>query len=144
MAIAAERLHALMPAGATLLVLPEGTMLNYWLRRTNATRHTAFTPPIVEFFGGEERVLADVRKHPPDYIALVHRDTAEWGFGYFGTDPGYGRLIMDWVRQTYEPIERIGAEPFREDRFGIALMRRRTPEAGAAASLGEAASPGEL
>lgn len=138
MAIAAEHLHALMPVGATLLVLPEGTMLNYWLRRTNATRHTAFTPPALEFFGGEERILADLGKHPPDYIALVHRDTAEWGFDYFGTDPGYGWLIMEWVRQAYEAIERIGAEPFREDRFGIALMRRRTPGAGATTPLGEA------
>src|SRR5262249_27968358 len=49
MATAERRLRALMPPGATLLALPEGAMLNYWLRRPNPTTHLWFLPGSFRF-----------------------------------------------------------------------------------------------
>jgi 4-amino-4-deoxy-L-arabinose transferase-like glycosyltransferase len=121
---AAERLAPRLPPGATLLVLPEGTILNYWLRRPNPTRYTLFTPSAINFAGGETRIVEDFGAHPPDVIALVHRETDEFGMGYFGADPRYGRTIMDWVERHYVRVERIGAEPFGDRRFGIVLLAR--------------------
>ena len=123
-ALAEERLRALMPSDATLLVLPEGTILNYWLRRTNPTRHTLFIPSAIRFFGGEDRILRDIQAHPPDFIVLMHREAEEFGYGYFGTDPRYGRQIVEWVGRHYARVERIGAEPLRDGRFGILILRR--------------------
>jgi hypothetical protein len=130
-AAAAEHLRGVMPADASLLVLPEGTILNYWLRRSNPTRYTLFTPSAIAFAGGEARILDDFRAHPPDFIALVHRETDEFGVGYFGADQRYGRAIMDWVRRAYVRVDGIGAEPLRDHRFGVAILRR-TPTAAAA------------
>jgi hypothetical protein len=123
-AAALQKLEAIMPPGATLLALPEGAILNYWLRRTNPTRYNLFLPEEIDAFGGDEVLLQDLRAHPPDFIALVHRDYTEFGVGPFGVDPRNGRGIMKWVARSYRRLGRIGAEPFRNQGFGIAILRR--------------------
>jgi hypothetical protein len=122
MAAAAERLRALLPPGSTLLALPEGTLLNYWLRAPSPSRYTAFTPMIVGYFG-EEEMLRDLEERPPDWIALVARDPEDFGTRRFGEDPQWGRSIVDWVRKRYELVERIGVEPDCERCFDIELLR---------------------
>ena len=121
---ALEKLEASMPPKATLLALPEGAGLNYWLRRTNPSRYNLFLPVEIEAFGGDEVMLEDLRARPPDFIALVHRDHTEFGVGPFGVDPRNGRQIMKWVARSYRRLERIGAEPFRGRGFGIVILRR--------------------
>jgi hypothetical protein len=123
-AAALEKLEEIMHREATLLALPEGASLNYWLRRTNPTRYNLFLPEEIDAFGGDEVLLRDLRAHPPDFIALVHRDYTEFGVGPFGVDPRNGRGIMNWVARSYRRVGRIGAEPFRNRGFGIAILRR--------------------
>jgi hypothetical protein len=122
-AMAEQKLRSLMAPGSTLVVLPEGTLLNYWLRRTNPTRYTFFTPQIFAAFGGESAVLEDLKANAPDFVVLAPRDTEEFGLGKFGVDPRYGRTIMDWVWRHYELIDRVRA-PFRDDRYDVILLRR--------------------
>ena len=98
--------------------------MNYLLRRSSPSRYTLFIPPSIAFAGGEEKMLEDLRAHPPDFIAVVHRDSSEFGVGPFGSDFRYGRLIRDWVRRDYTRVGRFGAEPFAGPRFGVALMQR--------------------
>jgi len=124
MAAAERRLRTLLPSGTTLVALPEGVMLNYWLRRANPTRFWLFHPSFMGVFGGEGTIVQSLQAHPPDFIALVHRNTDEFGYGYFGVDPRYGRQIIDWVSRNYVRVDRIGAEPFRDGRFGIVILRR--------------------
>ncbi len=121
--VAAEWLRAQMPRDATLLVAPDGLMLNYWLRRSNPTRHIYFVPWSIEYAGGEATVLRELRAHAPDFIALVHRDADELGYGYFG-DPGYGHEIIQWIHDTYTRRYRIGAEPLTDRHFGILILER--------------------
>jgi hypothetical protein len=99
---------------ATLLVMPEGVVVNYLTRRRNPTRHLNFVPPEVEVFG-EGRILADLRAAPADYVVLVHRDTREYRLPLFGID--YGRRLRDWVSDAYEIQARVGAAPLRPDRL---------------------------
>jgi hypothetical protein len=73
---------------------------------------------------GEETMLAGLKKRPPDYVVLVHKDTSEFGVGRFGIDRRYGQQMMDWVNQRYEPLVRIGDEPFRGNGFGIKILVR--------------------
>lgn len=125
---AMESLETLMPARATLLVLPEGIGLNYWLRRRNPSRFNLFLPTEMAAFGGEAVMLADLRAHAPDFVVLMHREYGEFGVGPFGTGPRSGRRIAAWVDANYRRLARIGAQPFGSRRFGIAILRRRRPE----------------
>ncbi|MBW2315577.1 MAG: hypothetical protein JRH10_15470 [Deltaproteobacteria bacterium] len=117
-----------LPADASLVVMPEGVGLNYWTRRPNPTPHLNFVPPEVVIFG-EAEMLADLRAAPPDYVALVHRDTREYLLPLFGID--YGRGLRDWVHADYELMTRVGAAPLRPDRLedgrtGFEVWERRS------------------
>ncbi len=109
---------------STLTPLPQGGMLNFLSRRGNPARYPNYLPAEMMLFD-EDRMLADLEAHPPDWIVLVHADTTIYDAPYFGRD--YGRRIADWIRQNYHAGEPIGARPFTSQEFGILLMKRRTP-----------------
>jgi hypothetical protein len=119
----AEWVVARTPRDATLVVMPEGVMLNYLTRRVNPTRHVNFMPPEVIMFG-EDRILEDLARHPPDVIALMHRPSTEYGLPLFGKD--YGSSILAWVRQHYVVAQEFGHEPLQQvDRYGAVVLRRK-------------------
>jgi hypothetical protein len=66
------------------------------------------------------------QSHPPDFIILVERDTSEYGVGPFGMDPGYGKMIMDWVGNHYEAVWQAVGEPATDHHFGISILKPRT------------------
>jgi hypothetical protein len=78
-------------------------------------------PPELTLFG-EERILISLRRCPPDYVLVVHKETDEYGYRFFGRD--YGEKIYRWLRANYEIVSSIGAPPLRDERFGMVLMRR--------------------
>jgi len=87
-------------------------------------------------------MLADVRAHPPDLVALVDRPHGEFGVGPFGADPRNGQRLMDFVRAEYDVVKQIGAVPFRDQGFGITILRRRAP--GTAASPVQHPPPAQI
>jgi hypothetical protein len=106
----------------TLAVFPEGVMINYLSRHVNPTPYTTFIPVELALFG-EDRMVASLQTHPPDYVLVVHRETGEYGVRYFGRD--YGRKIHAWITANYRPLGRIGSAPFQDDgRFGMLLMQK--------------------
>ena len=107
----------------TLAVLPEGVMINYLTRRQNPTPIVNLMPPEMFMFG-EDRILRAFQEAPPTYIALVHKDTSEYGFRFFGKD--YGQSIEKWLMQNYRPVQLIGAAPLRDNRFGILIAESRS------------------
>lgn len=121
LADAVDTLSRTLPADATLVVMPEGIMLNYWLRRENPTSFVAFDPYYLAARGGESVVVEELERRPPDFIALTRRDMSEYGVGWFGEDPNYGRRIMSWLVGRYEAVQAFGEW---ED-FGIILLQRR-------------------
>ncbi len=110
----------------TLLVLPEGIMVNYLARRKTPTRHINFMPPELELFG-ERNILQDLRDAPnPAACVLMHKNTSEYGFPYFGTD--YGLLIMKWVGRRYKPDWQFAQPPLQPSTgngFGIGFLGPR-------------------
>lgn len=106
----------------TLLVLPEGVMLNYLSRRATPTRYINFMPPELAAFG-ESEMMSALATHPADYVAIVHKDTTEYGARFFGRD--YGRQFMEWVEARYRTVNTFGAEPLQNEEFGIRLLERR-------------------
>jgi len=109
---------------ATLAVLPEGVMVNYLARQRNPTRYTFFMPSDVLMFG-EGNIVAALDASPPDYVVLMHKDTSDYGHRFFGQD--YGLALMGWVSRHYRPVGRIGSEPFRNQRFGVVVLKRTRP-----------------
>jgi len=121
---ALRELDARMGEDSTLLVLPEGAGLNYWLRRRNPTPYALFLPTEQRAHGGADAMLARIEASPPDFVALVHRGHAEFGTGPFLRDPENGQAFLPWLERDYRIVWTIGAEPFRGPRFGIALLER--------------------
>jgi len=122
---AASDLARLTRPDATLSVLPEGAMINFLSRRRSATPDVSYMTPEVIMFS-EDRMLDSLRRHPPDYIALVHRNTSFFDARYFGQD--YGRRIGAWIADNYDLSRgmRYGARPFNEsNEFGILIAPRR-------------------
>ncbi len=123
---ALDALATLVPADATLLVLPEGAGVNYWLRRRNPTRFTNFTPEEIAAAGGEDAVLAALRAGHPDFVLLLPRDGQEFGLGEFGRDPRWGARIGAWVEATYQRVTTITAPGASA---GAVILRRSDPSA---------------
>ncbi len=120
---ALDEIERVVGPGQTFAALPEGVILNYLARRVNPTPHNNFMPPGVAVFG-EEDMLRRLQANPPDVLALVHKDTSDFGFPLFGRD--YGQPIVRWIDEHYEEISLIGERPLQERRrYGILLLRRR-------------------
>lgn len=118
---ALEELAKRVEVAQTVAVLPEGAMLNYLSRRPNPSPFSRIGPYLFVLWD-EPEVVASFQAHPPDYIALVHRDTAEDGFRFFGRD--YGQRIYAWIQERYRQVRLIGAPPLQDERFGILLLQR--------------------
>jgi hypothetical protein len=89
----AERLRSI-PPNATLLVLPEGVMINY------LTRHER---PMPEFQSNEdeEEYIGQLGRSRPDYVIYIWGDRREGSTPRFG-DPGQpGEKIVKWLRENY-------------------------------------------
>ena len=71
-------------------------------------------------------MLKAFQSHPPDFIILVEKDTSEYGVGPFGVDPGYGKLIMDWVGNHYETVWQVVRQPLTEHDFRISIVKLKT------------------
>jgi len=109
--------------GDTLAVLPEGAMINYLMRRRSSVPYLTMLPSDEAQFG-EDELLGSLQRSPPSAVALVHRNTSEFGKPYFGTD--YAQRTLAWVAAHYAPELTVGDPPLRPSSvFGIALLRRR-------------------
>jgi hypothetical protein len=112
-----------VPPDATIAVLPEGVMINYLSRRETRVRFINFMPPELIAFG-ERPIVEAFEAHPPDFVLLVHRNTKEYGYASFGSDPAYGRRIMEWIDRRYRAVHAIGRDPLSADGDGIEIRRR--------------------
>jgi len=117
-------IEARTPEGASLLALPYGVMLNYQTRRPNPTPWVRFTELDFAQFD-EAAIIAALERKPPDVVAFVHAPPDTPGMGYFGSDPRNGLQLARWIRAHYDVAERIGAQPFSKQGFGVEILLRR-------------------
>lgn len=115
--------HRLKPDDR-LVVLPEGAMLNFLSRRPSTVPYVNFLPPELVMFG-EPPMVAALVAQPPEFVVLVDRPMAEYGLRGFGVD--YGQAIGSWVMANYVAVASVEAAPSSDRRFGMQLLRRRTP-----------------
>jgi len=93
--------------GATLVVLPEGILVNYLARRLNPTPYVSFMPPEVAI-AGEDTMLAALEQGRPDYVLLVHRRLPEYGYLPYGWGD-FSPSILAWLDREYEIVAQFGA-----------------------------------
>jgi hypothetical protein len=111
--------------GDTLVVLPEGVMINYLLRMRSSIPFMTALPAEVAVFG-EDAFLRALQRDPPSLILLVHRDTSEFGARSFGSD--YALSVARWIDARYARVGGAGEPPFRPGtKFGVVALRLRTP-----------------
>jgi hypothetical protein len=122
-----ERLNKILKPEDTLLVIPEGALLNYLTRRRNPTPYTSFLLGDLVMFD-ESQMVENMKNHPPDYVVLADRELYAYGYNSFGVDTG--PQIMNWVKQNYVTIEAIGPEPFKGLGFGTRILKRSLKPSG--------------
>lgn len=108
----------------TVLVLPEGSMINFLSGRENPTPITNLTPVEMLMFS-EQKITETIKTKSPDYIIFIHKDNNEFGYRFFGRDYGYS--TMQWIQRNYKPVMLFGAMPLRDKRFGILIAKRKQP-----------------
>jgi hypothetical protein len=118
---AVERIQKLVKEDETLLVLPEGIILNYLSRRANPFCYISFMPFQQEVIG-EDKALSSMITCSPDYIAITDRDTSEFGYKGFGVD--YGVNVFAWIKENYKPLEKITGVSDAGWEFNIIISKR--------------------
>ncbi|MGD1019430.1 MAG: hypothetical protein ABSA12_08935 [Verrucomicrobiia bacterium] len=111
------------PAGQTLLVLPEGEMLNYLARMPS---------PLAPFFyfseategGREQRLLETLKQRPPDWVVIISRDLRARGIKRYGERPGAGQLLVQWVTTNYRVDRAIGGDPLDFRQSGAIILQQ--------------------
>ena len=103
-----DRINQWVPPSGTIVVLPQGLMINYLTRRAvPITSDINFMPPEV-LAAGEEKILGDLNRHPPDAVVLTPAVIEDGHFTLDSRDP-YGADTLKWVLQNYslaDPTER--------------------------------------
>jgi hypothetical protein len=91
-----------IPPQSTLVVVPEGIMINYLSRRVNPTPYISAMPPELIMFG-QEKFVAALTEHPPDFVVIVsNSEPQSYGFDTDAAD--YRSQILPWVMGNYSEI----------------------------------------
>jgi hypothetical protein len=108
----------------SLLVLPEGVMLNYLTRIPNSIPYYFFAPFVLAY-GRNDDILHRLNATPPDRIVVISRDMREFGVGRFGDSPEHGQKVIEFVIQNYVAIHSFGNDPLDPDQFGFVVFARK-------------------
>jgi 4-amino-4-deoxy-L-arabinose transferase-like glycosyltransferase len=95
------------PPHSTLAVLPDGSMLNYLLRRDNPTGYLRWNLAESTVFGQVNMNRAFMRSQP-DYIVLIEFNISQFGLKPFGQDPRDGLELKQWINAHYQTVYETG------------------------------------
>jgi len=122
----ARQTLASRPECKTLLVLPEGVMLNYLLRKPSTIPQFMFVPSLIQRAMGA-RLLEGLKTRPPDCVALISRDMKEFGVSRFGDTSEHGSGVLSWLDGNYKPFRQIGGDPLDVNQRGVTLYEPQKP-----------------
>ncbi|HEX9048782.1 MAG TPA: hypothetical protein VF988_17285, partial [Verrucomicrobiae bacterium] len=119
-----------VPTNGTIAVLPYGVSLNFLCHRVNPTPCLIWDPNVMTVFG-QARMTECFKATPPDYVLIVELDESGLGHRYLG-QPGFGRELMQWIKENYETMQVIGHEPMKNAGFGVKILKRLAPSTNTA------------
>jgi hypothetical protein len=108
----------------TVLVLPEGLMINYLARKASPV------PPLFFYFhatahGREALLVQQLEKRPPEWVVLVSRDLRGAGIARYGDESGGGKELLTWIAAHYDQFATAGEDPLNPDEQGLIVYRRK-------------------
>jgi len=110
----------------SLLVLPEGIMLNYLTRLPNTIPYYYFNPEI--FMDGKDQALiARLKASPPDRIVILSRNMEEYGVERFGDSRDHGAALLQFIQDFYQPVYQQGGDPLDNRQQGVVVFARKPP-----------------
>ena len=112
------------PRNQTLLVLPEGVMINYLARLPSPIAPFCYFA-MATADGREALVVDDLKRHPPDRVVIISRGLLEYGITRYGTESGEGRELLAWVSQNYRVEESKGGDPLDWSKRGVLVLVRK-------------------
>ena len=112
------------PPGQTLLVLPEGVMLNYLARKPSPVAPVSLYAAYMGS-GREDEIVEELRRRPPEWVAIISRDLREFGVNRYGEKPGSGQQILRWVAGNYEVALSTGGDPLDYRQRGGLLLKHK-------------------
>jgi hypothetical protein len=106
----------------TILVLPEGYMLNYFLGVTPNSFNNSHIPDLMEG-DREKKLIEEIELKKFDYVIITSRYTIEFGRSVLGKD--YLQDAVKHIYSKYEPVYLYGDIPFSDfNKFGILVLKR--------------------
>jgi hypothetical protein len=116
-------------ADDTLVVFPNGCMLNYLLRMRNPTPFLMFSPWEFQAHGGDQLVTDSIVRAAPDYAVIVTMDLRIHGRGNFG-DPEFGGEIRKFLDEYYEVVDVQASQGGVDGPFSSTVLKRRAGSDG--------------
>ncbi len=92
----------------TVVVLPEGHIINFLTGTKSDDFYSNFIPMYVEAFG-EQNIIKHYAENKPDYFVLSTRDIGE--YGYTGICKDYAVELCNWIFNNYYVTAKIVGEP---------------------------------
>lgn len=86
-----------IPQDARLLAIPEGAIINFLSQRDSDNKYYYLIPVNIEIFG-QDRILADIQKNPPDYVLL---NDMVYGVYHNGSFCSYAPKICNFIKKEY-------------------------------------------
>jgi hypothetical protein len=120
-----QRISRVVPPNGTMIVLPQGLMINYLTHRATPTKFVNFMPPEV-LTAGEANILSALKRHPPDVIVMTPAVIKNGFFTLDDRDP-YGAATYEWVMQNYQPADAAEAEKLRSNKALVMMVPRLRP-----------------
>jgi hypothetical protein len=96
-----------MPSKQSLVVVPEGIMINYLSRKVSPLAVQAYYTNIKV----EEELVAALRVKRPEWVVFMSRDLKEYGVSLYGAKGQSGELIVDWINKNYHVTTSWGQDP---------------------------------
>ena len=108
-----------LPNNQTLVVIPEGIMINYLARKKS--------PVVVQAFYTNRQIegglVNEMEKSKPNWILFMTRDLTEYGVTKYGTKGQSGELIISWVNNYYHMNSSYGQDPIKGVGAGAMLYQ---------------------
>jgi hypothetical protein len=107
---AASAVRSRTAAGTSLVVFPDGAVLNFLADRSNPLRHKLYVAGFLRS-SNEDQILAELERRPPAAVVVLDRPDGQEPARIFGVD--YGPRVRRWLEERYDlkPIPGTRAEP---------------------------------
>jgi hypothetical protein len=112
------------PRDQTVLVLPEGVIINYLARLPSPVPQLCFFA-MVTSGGTEAKIVESLQRHPPDCVVIISRNLFEYGITRYGAESGEGKELIAWVTKNYEVEAAQGGNPLDCYQMGVVVLVRK-------------------